>query len=355
MTHVVDPEKLVAFSAGVLERVGFPDNEARLSAEILTRNSLRGVFSHGIWMLPEYVKWIEGGAVKPGAPVDIVRDRGGVVTVDGNAGFGVLVAHRATELAIERAKQHGTSSVAVRNSNHFAAAGHFGLMCAEAGVIGVVSSNGAPGMTLAGTAEAVVCTQPLAYGVPNAPGDSPIVLDMALSWVAGRKVFMAAEKGESIPDHWIVDKDGNPTTDPNDFAAGGAMQVMAGHKGSGLAVLVELLSGVLSGAAITKQGGNPMRDPSDSCRTGHHIIAMDVEAFIDLPEYYDRVKHFVSEVRTARRAPGVDRIYLPGEIEHEKEQAARRDGLYLDEPIWNALADLADRYDRLEEFEQLAR
>ncbi len=338
-----DHEKLAVFAASILRACGMQDQDATDTAAVLVRTDMRGVRTHGIRTLPGYVEQIEGGGMSARPNIQAVRDSGSVAVVDGGSGPGQLVAARATQIAIAKAKRNGQSTVTVRNSNHLGACGHYALMAAEAGLISLVFSNAPRVMKVPGSRTAVLGNGPMAYGAPL-PGDAPIVFDAAMSNVAGTKVIMARERGQKIPEGWLVSPEGSPTTDPEDFFRGGALVPLGGHKGYSLTLLGELLAGVLSGAAMASSIGAWRFDKANPTNTGHVVIALDIEAFMPLDEYAQRIAALCDEIRSAPKESPDARIMVPGEIERDNEEAARRNGIRFDHVVWDALRQLADRF-----------
>ncbi|HYJ70018.1 MAG TPA: Ldh family oxidoreductase [Nocardioidaceae bacterium] len=333
----VDAAGLETFTRSVLEAAGLEPTDAAAAADVLARTTLRGIESHGIWFLNRYVEQLHDGGANPHAQFSTVLDRGAHLVLDGGAGHGPAIAARATQLAIDRARQHGLAAVSVRNANHFGAAGHYALTCAESGCIGLALSNTPPIMAVTGSGRRSIGNNPLAFGAPRAEGP-PMVLDIAMSKVAGGKVRMAVETGDAVPPGWILDPDGEPTTDPADFfVRRGALLPFADHKGYGLALMIETLVAVLSGSAMVSGVGNWLYAPDTPADVGYFLLAIDVG-----PEFAERMRALCDEIIAAPRAPGVDRIFVPGEPEHERETHARADGLTLRHEVWTALSELAD-------------
>ncbi|MPZ59887.1 MAG: Ldh family oxidoreductase [Propionibacteriales bacterium] len=339
---LVDADGLRRFARGVLETAGLDGESAALSSDVLVRTTMRGVESHGIWFLDRYVRQLREGGANRAARVRPVADHGGLLVLDGDAGLGLAVASRATRTAIERAGAHGLAVVSVRNANHFGAAGHYALMCAEAGYLGLVTSNTPPIMAVTGSRSRVIGNNPLAFGVPRTAAP-PVVLDIAMSRVAGGKVRMAIERGDQVPLGWILDPDGNPTTDPEDFfVRRGALLPMEDHKGYGLALMVEALSAGLSGAAMTSAVGNWLHTPDTPSDTGFFLMVIDVRTGGPFDAFQDRMRSLCEEIAGAPRAPSVDRIVMPGDLEHEREVVALAHGVPLRGEIWSTLGELAE-------------
>jgi LDH2 family malate/lactate/ureidoglycolate dehydrogenase len=330
---------LEAFTTALLVRKGVPPDAAAIGAGVLVRTDLRGIRSHGVRHLPTYVRQMKGGGIAAHPDIRPVTQGPTTATLDAGAAMGHIAAERGTRLAIQKARAAGMALVTVRNSNHCGALGHYALLCAEAGLIGISVSNAPPIMAVTGARGRVLGNGPTAYAAPN-PGGDPIVFDAAMSVVAGGRIRMAAERGERIPEGWVLDLDGRPSTDPEDFARGGALVPAAGHKGYGLTLFGELLAGVLSGAAMAAQIGVHAK-PDTPTNTGHAIMAVDVAAFQPPDVYAARVGELAAMVKSAPPAEGVKEVLLPGELEAREERRARAEGFALDEVIWADLSRLA--------------
>lgn len=331
----LDPERLRVFVAAALGAAGATAGDAATAAEVLVRTDLRGVHSHGVQALPAHVRTLlDGGVTSPTEPLT-VRESPVTAVLDGQAGLGPVVATRAIQLAVRKAERSGIGVVLVRNSNHFGAAGHYAHLAAEAGHIGLATSNASPIMAAAGSKGRAIGNAPLAYAVPT--GRFPLALDIAMSATAGMKVRLAAERGERIPLGWVLDADGEPTTDPGDYAAGGALVPLGGHKGYGIALLTEVLAAALSGAAMTSSVSTWLTDTATPTGAGHAFVVLDVECFLDRTEFYARMQGLIDELHALEPAPGAHEVLVPGELEHRSEQRARAHGLELERVIYDHL------------------
>lgn len=329
----VDGRLLEVFCARCLELTGMPLADAAVAANVVVRTSLRGGETHGVRMLPDYLKRLREGAINPVARLSVVRETLATTLLDGDAGLGHLVAVKATELAIQKAKSCGVATVLVRNSNHFGAAGSYALMCAEAGVIGVICTTGPLAIRVTGGRGPGLSSGTRAFGIPN---DGPsVVLDISMA-PAGTKISMAAERGQAIPLGWLEDSEGRPTTDPAEYRRGGARVPIGDHKGYGMALISELVVGGLSGAANAWSLGQ-VPAANHPWNLGHSVVVMDVEAFMPMGDFLHRVREITDRVRNSPRAPGTDRILIPGERAAETEAQRLRDGIPLDALAWQRL------------------
>lgn len=338
---VVEAAALTEFTSAALRAVGLGAAPAAAGADVLVRTTMRGVESHGVSYLHQYVKQLQSGGANPHAQPRTLVDRGAVAVVDADAGLGPSVAAAVTTATIERARAHGIAMTSVRNANHFGAAGHYGLMCAEAGCIGLVMSNTPPIMAVTGSSTRSIGNSPLSFGAPRT-GAPPFVLDIAMSKVAGGKIRMAIQNGEQVPLGWILDPQGNPTTVPEDFLVRrGALVPMERHKGYGLSLMVETLAGALSGAAMLGGVSNWIYNPETPSDTGYFMFVIDVGAAGAFGDFSDRLRALCEQITAAPKAPGVDRILIPGELEHELEQRALSSGVPLRVEVWDKLAAIA--------------
>ena len=340
---VADPERLRRFVTVAFEAAGASRADARAVAEGLVRTDLRGVHTHGVQGLPIHVRNLRDGGTRSPVEPEVVRETPVTAVIDGHDGIGHVVAGKAMRYAIDKARKGGIGIVLVRRSNHLGAVGHYALEAAEAGFVGLSTSNASRIMTAAGSRGKAISNAPFAYGVPMP--DFPMVFDAAMSATAGFKVRLAAERGDRLREGLVVDAAGRPTTDPSAYLEGGALLPAAGHKGYGLALLTESLAGVLSGAGITSQIVPWLRDTGTPTNAGHAFMVFDVECFMDRDEFASRMQHLVDELHALEPAPGVERVLVPGELEHVREQRARAEGLVLEPVIWSHLEETAQELD----------
>ncbi|HEY8476249.1 MAG TPA: Ldh family oxidoreductase, partial [Chloroflexota bacterium] len=325
-------QDLAEWTRRVLEREGVPAEDAALVGRCLVHANLRGVDTHGVTRLPIYVKRLRLGLVNPRPEVRVVAEAPAGAVVDGDNGLGMVVGTRAMEEAIRRARAAGSSWVAVRNSNHFGACAYYVMLASAAGMVGIAMTNGEALMAPWGGVTPYLSTNPIAFAVPGGR-EGDVVLDFATSVSAAGRILLAHKRGERIPLGWITDRRGRPTDDPEVLLRGEALMVpMGGHKGYGLALMIDVLSGLLGGAAFGPHVGAMYWDFSKPQNVGHLFGALDVGRFVPLDVFRARLDQMVREVRACERADGVERIAVPGEIEAETQARREREGVPL--PTW---------------------
>lgn len=315
----VAADALAAFVADVLARLGVPAAGARTTAQALVAADLAGVPSHGVMLVPMYVDRLAAGSVSKAGAASVARDDGAAVVLDAGHALGQITSRQAVDLLAVRAREHGLASVAVRNAFHFGAAGYWARALADAGLIGIAMCNTRPLMPAPGGAERLVGNNPLAIAFPAA-GGAPLVLDMALSATAMGRIRLAESAGEPIPEGWAVDGEGRPTTDPA-TAIKGMLQPAAGPKGFGLALMIDLLCGGLSGGAIGGEVKPLYGDPAVPYGCAHFFLAIAPAKFGVEEALATRVAAFAQSVRRSRPALGIDRVYAPGDLEAARSAA----------------------------------
>jgi ureidoglycolate dehydrogenase (NAD+) len=332
-TAIVSVSDLDEFCQNVLRKCGLSEKDARVTADVLVTTDAFGVFTHGTKSLKGYVRRLQAGGLKPNAVPTIHAEGPAWAVVDGQSAIGMVTSVFAMNVAIEKARTAGMAYVGVRNSCHFGAAGYYANMAAKADMIGMAMANDIPSMVAPGSRKAVLGTNPFAYAVPAGEQD-PVFLDIASSAVAGGKIYIAQALGQKVPDNWLVDAEGVPTTDPFQYPHASALLPFAGHKGYGIAMMIETLAGVLSGAGMTWEIGNWMTsDPSQSTHHGAAFLAINVGAMMPIDVFKRRVDQLIAEVHEAPTAKGASRIYVPGEIEWQKRRKALAEGIALPEDV----------------------
>ena len=308
--------------------------DAQLLADSLVQADLGGIHSHGVLRVPEYVKKLTVDGVDPRGRPRVVRAVGGCMVVDGGNAMGQVAVSFAMERAIEKAEEHGIAAAAVRGSNHCGAMGYYAEMAAGRDLIGLATTNALPTMAPWGGAERLLGINPLAVAIP-AGAEHPIVFDGAFSGSAHGKIRVYQQKGLPIPEGWATDFDGRPTTDAA-IAIEGLLLPIGGFKGAALAMVMGILSSMLSGAAYGTELGDMARGPTPGL-DGHFVAAISVAAFEDVGRFKARVDAAIRQIHDARRAPGVDRLFAPGEPEALRREQYVREGIPLNEVT---LADL---------------
>jgi LDH2 family malate/lactate/ureidoglycolate dehydrogenase len=321
----IGPGALLDFATEIYLRSGLRTADARLAADSLVQADLWGHQSHGVMRLPWYVARLRAGVVSS-EPAPEVEGKVALLTLDGGARMGPVVASVAMRAAIARAKTFGLAAVSVRNSNHFGVNMYFSLMAAAEGCIGFVATNSSPAMPPWGGRAKTVGANPWSWAAP-AGRFAPMVLDISNTGVARGKIYLARQKGAPIPLGWALDEHGAPTTDPV-AALRGVTLPMAEHKGYGAAVLMDMLSGVLSGGAFGVDVNGPYQaeKPGD---VGHLVIALDIAAVQPLDAFEARMEQLIGQLKASELAVGAEEIFYPGEIEARNDRRHRAEGLTL--------------------------
>ena len=316
---LVDAKRLAEVVARIFAALGIAQADADIVANDLVLAELEGVGSHGVMLMPMYVERILKGSVSKRSHGDVVSDIRTSIVVDADNALGQLTAHQAVKLATMRAKNAGMAIVAVRNAFHFGTAGRYARLIAEQNCIGIVMSNTRPLMPAPGGAEAITGNNPVAIALPSA-GEYPVEVDMALSATAMGKIRLAAAAGQSIPLDWAMAADGQPTTDPAE-AIKGMLAPAAGPKGFGLAFVIDLLCGGLSGGAIGPEVRPLYGNPAEPYRCSQLFIAIDIGVFPDGAAFPKRAHEQAQRVSASKRAPGTVRVYAPGELAHDTRES----------------------------------
>jgi LDH2 family malate/lactate/ureidoglycolate dehydrogenase len=318
-------EAVLAFVHRLLVVNGVPDADGELIASCLVANDLRGIDTHGIARIPNYLERVRRGLVNPRAEIEVKRVTPVVAAVDGKNGFGFVVATRAMAEAIEMARTFGIGLCGVRRSSHFGAAGTYARQAIQAGFIGLVFTNASPGLPPWGSRTMLLGTSPLAVGVPGGR-QGPFVLDMATTVAARGKIRKALRRGESIPEGWALDAEGRPTTDPAK-ALEGVLLPIGGPKGSGIAMWMDIFGGVLTGAAYGGEVGDLYKNLDRPQSSGHVFMAIKPDLFVSLEEFRDRMDTLIQRVHDSPKAAGFSEILIAGEPESRMEALRRKNGI----------------------------
>lgn len=335
--------ELKKVSEDIFLAAGASKDEAGIVSEHLIEANLVGHDSHGVIRIPQYMKLIEDGLLNPGAPLEIENETPATAVVNGNWGFGQVIAQKAMSLAIEKAGKCPIASVGAHNCNHIGRLASYVMMAAEQDMVGMLFVNGC------GAAQSVapwggtgrrLATNPMAFAFPTGAGES-VVLDITSSVVAEGKVRVKRNRGEQTPEGWLIDSEGNPTTNPMDFygTPPGALLPMGGivgHKGYGLSLVNDILAGALGGAGCSRP--NPGR-----MGNGAFMVVIDIEKFTPIAEFSERVDALVNHVKTSPTAPGFSEILVPGELEAREKKKRLREGIFVGDETWNQISAITEK------------
>lgn len=350
----VRPEDLKSFCVKAMVASGLSERHAEETAEVLVTTDTWGTFTHGTRQILPLMNNVRAGAIRADAEPKVVAEGPAWALLEGNYAMPMVTSRLAMNLAIEKARQSGIAYAGVRNSSHYGAAGYYAVMALKHDMIGLSISNVDIRMTVPGARVPVIGTNPLAYAVP-AGEERPVFMDIATSVVAISKVLAAKAAGKSIPDNWLVDDRGRPTSDPNAYPERAVITPMAGHKGYGIALLIEILAGVLTGASFLSSIGDWLAPEPQKADQGHAFIAINVETFMPVQRFKERMDAMIREVRNAPRAEGTDRIWLPGEMEWERQDEAYAKGIQLPDFVLLNLFTIADKTGLVPELESILR
>jgi len=338
-----DPDVVTGLVCDLAMAAGVASSDARILADALIDADLQGTSTHGVSRLNIYLRRIQKGLIDPGAELIIEQSRPAVLVADAGSGLGQVQASKVLDRLYTLAAEFGVASATVKNSQHFGSTGYYSNQAAARDMILIATTNSEPAMPPYGAREAFFGTNPVAASFPTGKG-FPVKIDMATSIVARGNVIVAAKRGESIPEGWAIDADGNPTTDA-EAALAGAVLTMAGHKGAALALMVEALSGVLSGSAIGPGIGSMYKDMDRKQDVGHFFCLLDIGAFMDVGLFKARIDGMIDQIKGSRRRPGVDEILVPGEPEHRRVEENRRGGITIDAATMGELEALCSEYE----------
>ena len=323
---MVNPEQLRNIAKEILKACGENETNALLTADCLIKADMRGISTHGIYLLIPIFDRIKAGMLDIPTKITLVKEIDAITILDGGNGLGQLAARKAMDISIEKAKKFGIAITSVRNTNNISFLGYYTNIASEKGMIGLTTSNAAASMAPWGTTEAFIGTNPFSVSIP-AKNQKPIILDMSSSIVARGKIRQASRNKKTIPLGWSIDSEGNPTTDP-DEALKGTLLPIAGPKGSGLAIVIDILAGLLSGS---KYGPDvkTFHKLEGSTGVGVFCTAIDIRHFLDLEDFYINIDNYIQQIKSLKKVKNVTEIYLPGEIELKQEEKASKQGIEL--------------------------
>lgn len=333
-------QKLKHFSTDVLEAAGLNSEDADFFSDVLVQSNLEGVDSHGVSKLPTYYKRIKEGRIKVNPKVSIKKSGESILLVDGDNGPGPIVIKRAVERMCEVVERTGVCITTFKKSNHFGPASYYSQLFIKKKYISIITSNSPPGLAPWGGIEPYFGTNPIAFGFPTGT-DEPILIDMSTSVVARGKIRLAATNDEEIPGGWAITSNGIPTTDPKEALAGSLLPI-GGPKGYTLALAIEILSGLLSGASFGKDVQNFNEDSHGEADVGHFVILMDISRFLDLRYFEKLIQTMIAEIKAVECAVGIDEILIPGERRRNESKKRKAEGVYITSRVLLKLNQLAD-------------
>ncbi len=324
--------------SAVFRACGMIPDDAELLTDTLVTADLRGIHSHGVIRVPDYVKKLQKEGVDPRGKPTIVRDSGSAVVIDGGNSMGQIGSTFAMKQVIERARTHNLAFAAVRGSNHCGAMSYYTMLALPHDMIGIAATNALPTMAPWGAIDKILGINPLSVAIP-AGREHPIVFDAAFSYSSHGKIRVYEQKGLPIPETWAFDTEGHPTTDPA-RAISGLLQPIGGYKGTGLALLMGILSSLLSGAGYGTELGNMIDGPKPG-QDGHFYMVIRISAFVQPQNFKERADRIIGEIHASALAPGHDRVYYPGEMEALTRDRYRKEGIPLNTVTLKDIAETA--------------
>jgi len=342
----IDALTLENFMREVFIGLGVPKKDADIIADVLITSDLRGIESHGIQRCKMYYDRIKEGIYEAKTKIDIIKEGPATALLDGNCGMGHVIAYKAMEMAIEKAKKYGVGAVAVRNSTHFGIAGYYSLMAIKEGMIGLVTTNARPSIPPTFGSEPMLGTNPLTFGAPT-DEKFPFLLDCATSIIQRGKVEVHARINKSLPKNTVIDDKGEIMTDPNEvleqmlerkaslLPLGGKGEETAGYKGYGYAAVVELLSAALQEGIYLRDTLGIVEKGQKRLKVGHFFLAINIDSFAGITSFSKTAGKIMGDLRSSRKIPGEERIYTAGEKEYLAEIDKRKAGIPLNQSLQN--------------------
>jgi LDH2 family malate/lactate/ureidoglycolate dehydrogenase len=345
----VNHEKLRQLTQRILCELGVPEKDAKTASYVLNESDLRGIDSHGMGRLKAYAKALRLGLINKAAEIKIVTDAGSILLIDGCNSLGIVTTPHIMQMCIDRARKAGVCVIGVVNTNHFGIAGYYPMMAAKQGMLGICFANTLPLAAPFGGKDRLIGSDPIGIAAPAGQYDD-FVLDMATSSVAYGKLEIAMRRGDKIPTDWIIGPKGEVTDDPHDFGRGGALRSMAGPKGYGLSVMIEVFSSLLVGAGIGHEVGNAVLDEKRE-NIGIFMLAIDISKIRPLEDFKAHVDKYYEMVKGSGKAQGVKEIFLPGEIEAKITRQRMEKGIPLNEVVARDVLVVAESVGLCEEGE----
>lgn len=338
---IISAAALHQFSVDALEIAGVDPADARITADVLVTTDTWGTFTHGTKALHAYIRRLRGGGLKKRATPHIVREGPAFALIDGDSSLAMVSSSYSMRTAIEKARTSGIAFVGLRNNCHYGAAGYYATMAIPENMIGFSMANDIPTVNAPGAKGSIMGSNPFAFAAPSG-GKFPVMLDMATSTVAGGKVFAAAALGKTIPTGWLLDAEARPTRDATLFSHAASLTALGGYKGFCIAFMIEVLAAVLTGSSISREVLSwTFSDPSLPTGHGAAFMAINIESFIPISDFKNRIDHLIAEIHSAPKA-GSETLYAPGEIEFRCRENALREGIDLPEDVVMNLRALAN-------------
>ncbi|HDN83119.1 MAG TPA: Ldh family oxidoreductase [Candidatus Altiarchaeales archaeon] len=350
---LVPVDKLKNFCMETFLALGVPKRDAKIAADVIVEADLMGIDSHGVARLKRYVSGIKDGMINPKPKIKVVKESSVTALIDGDAGLGQVVAYKAMKLAIEKAKNNFLAFVAVRNSNHYGIASYYSMMALKEGMIGISMTNSDTLVVPTFGKDAILGTNPISIAVP-AKKEKPFIMDFATSVVSRGKLEKYSREGKKIPLGWALNVEGLPTSDPVEvlenlkkrkgggiLPLGGFGEEFGGHKGYGLALAVDIFSGVLSGSGYADLVYKRKSDGRISSNIGHFFGAIRIDAFRDVEEFKEAMDDLIRRIKNSGKAKGYSRIYIHGEKELETREKRLKEGVPLHPKVIEAMREVA--------------
>jgi LDH2 family malate/lactate/ureidoglycolate dehydrogenase len=338
----IQPEELKTFCIEALTALKVPKHDAEIVASNLIEAELRGLSSHGVMRLKSYTSKLAHGGFNPTPNIRFVKNRPSMAVLDGDNGLGAVSGTRAMSLCLEKARKTGVACTVVRGGNHYGIAAFYSMMALETDMIGITLCNTTPKVAVWGSIEPVLGTNPLSIAVP-AGQKYPLVFDAATSVLARGKIIMADAEGKQLPPGAALDQHGRPTLDPKE-ALQGILMPFGSYKGSGISIMIDVLSALLSGALYGIHIPELFADFSQGQNLGFFFGAIDIESFVDLENFKTHIDQMIDDLKAARKAEGIDEIYMPGELEFLKKEENLKQGIQIETEVLNDLLEIKERF-----------
>ena len=336
---MISEKKLKKVVIEILKGYGENEKAASLAADCLVKADMRGISTHGTYLLTPMFQRVKAGMLDLPTKITLVKENNATSIIDGGNGLGQLAARKAMDISIKKAKKYGIALTLVRNTNNISFLGYYSNLATQEGMIGFIGCNAASSMAPWGSSEAFMGTSPISISIP-AKKERSIILDMSSSIVARGKIRKASRNKEEIPLGWAIDEDGNPTTDPNE-ALKGTLLPIAGPKGSALAIVIDIIAGMLSGSKFGPEV-KTFHKLEGATGVGVFCMAIEISQFIELELFYSKIDEYIRSIKNLKKVKNTSEIYLPGEIEFIREQKSHEEGIDLDSKVMKNLNDILE-------------